>query len=169
MECGIRARLFLSACTAPLDLARSAPCRTRSTPRTISSPLPVPVADRDAVMHQLALDGLTDAEIAQRLGLPLSEVRASPAVLSALTDAHDARVERAQASPPSEARRGSQKPDRFGVLHTLRERRPGDPRAQLEWLGRRRPEAWADSRKPAVQVIVQRINGKPPSATLTLT
>ena len=55
----------------------------------------------------------------------------------------------------------SQKLDRFGVLHTLRERRPGD-RAQLEWLGRRRPEAWADSRKPAVQVIVQRINGNRP-------
>ena len=131
-------------------------------------PLPVPVADRDAVMHQLALDGLTDAEIAQRLGLPLSEVRASPAVLSALTDAHDARVERALYESAVGGETWSQKLDRFGVLHTLRERRPGDPRAQLEWLGRRRPEAWADSRKPAVQVIVQRISGKPPSPTLDL-
>ena len=132
------------------------------------SPLPVEGVDRDAAIRQLALDGLTDSEIAARLGLTPAQVRASPAVLGAVTDAHHDRVTRALYEAAVGGETWAQRMDKFGAVHTLRERLPPDPRAALSWLERQRPEAWADNRKPVVQVVVRRITDAPPSAVLSL-
>ncbi len=131
-------------------------------------PIRPPSVALDAQIRQLALDGLTDSEIAQRLGLEVSDVRASPAVLVPLTDACLTRVERALYEAAVGGETWSEKLDRFGERHRLLARQAPDARAALEILGRRRPDDWADQRRPAIQVVVQRITGQPPSATLTL-
>lgn len=110
-------------------------------------------------IRELALAGLTDEEIAERLGIPLAAVTESPDVLVPLGDAHDARVARALYSRAVGVTRWAEKLDKFGDVHRLREYVEPDARAGLAWLQARQRQAWGEQQREPVRVVVVRFNG----------
>lgn len=122
-------------------------------------------ADVAARVAELSAAGLTDPEIALRVGLSVDAVRALPAVLQPMSDVHDARVQRALYEAAVGGVAWSERLDRFGDRHTLREYRAPDTRAALTWLERRQREAWGEQARPVTLVVVQRVATEPPSAT----
>lgn len=128
--------------------------------------VPAPVdASVPARVAELSAAGMTDPEIALRLGLSVDAVRALPAVLQPMTDVHDARVQRALYEAAVGGVAWAERLDRFGDVHTLREYRAPDTRAALTWLERRQREAWGEQARPVTLVVVQRVASEPPSAT----
>ena len=102
---------------------------------------------------------MTDAEIAAATGLTVAQVATSPDVLQPMTDLHDARVQRALYSAAVGGEAWAEKLDRFGDVHTVREYRPPDARAAMQWLERRQPAAWGEAARPVTYVVVERVQG----------
>lgn len=126
----------------------------------------VPVAgDVAARARELSAAGLTDSEIALRLGLTVDAVRTLPDVLQPMSDVHDARVQRALYESAVGGVAWSERLDRFGDVHTLREYRAPDTKAALTWLERRQRAAWGEQARPVTLVVVQRVASEPASAT----
>lgn len=110
-----------------------------------------------AIRHtvaELAAAGLTDSEIAAATGLPLETVAASPDVLVPLGDAHDARVARAIYQAAVGGERWTEKLDRFGDTHRLREAVLPDTRAASFYLENRQRGAWGGNAERGVRVVV---------------
>ena len=107
-------------------------------------------------IRELALAGFTDAEIADRLGLPLHAVTESPDVLGALGPVHDERVARALYARAVGGIAWREQLDKFGDLHRLRESVEPDPKAALAWLQARQRDAWAAQASERVVVVVAR-------------
>lgn len=105
-------------------------------------------------IRELALAGLTDEEIAARLGIPLEAVTESPDVLGTLGPAHDERVARALYSRAVGVTRWAEKLDKFGDVHRLREYVEPDARAGLAWLQARRRQEWGETAGQGVRVVV---------------
>lgn len=105
-------------------------------------------------IRELALAGLTDEEIAERLGIPLAAVTESPDVLGTLGPAHDERVARALYSRAVGITRWAEKLDKFGDVHRLREYVEPDARAGLAWLQARQRQAWGEQQSQGLRVVV---------------
>ena len=132
----------------PFAPAPAAPPTALAGPRAPSVPAALPT------IRELALAGLTDEEIAERLGIPLAAVTESPDVLVPLGDAHDARVARALYSRAVGVTRWAEKLDKFGDVHRLREYVEPDARAGLAWLQARQRQEWGETAGQGVRVVV---------------
>lgn len=120
----------------------------------------LPASELPASVADLARAGMTDAEISAATGVPLHMVATSPDVLQPMTDLHDARVQRALYSAAVGGEAWSEKLDRFGDVHTVREYRAPDARAAMQWLERRQPAAWGEAARPVTYVVVERAQGR---------
>ena len=123
-------------------------------PTAPAGPLPPAVPAALPSIRELALAGLTDEEIADRLGIPLASVAESPDVLVPLGEAHDARVQRALYARAVGGTRWAEKLDKFGDVHRLREYVEPDARAALSWLQARQRQAWGQDAAEGVRVVV---------------
>lgn len=121
-----------------------------------AGPLPPAVPAALPTIRELALAGFTDAEIADRLGLPLHAVTESPDVLGALGPAHDERVARALYARAVGGIAWREQLDKFGDKHRLRETLAPDPKAALAWLQTRQRDAWSVQQSERVVVVVAR-------------
>ena len=121
-----------------------------------AGPLPPAVPAALPTIRELALAGLTDEEIAERLGVPLAAVTESPDVLGTLGPAHDERVARALYSRAVGVTRWAEKLDKFGDVHRLREYVEPDARAGLAWLQARQRDAWGEQQSQGLRVVVVR-------------
>jgi hypothetical protein len=126
--------------------AQAAPAAPAATP-----------AAHPAVRHsigELAAAGLTDSEISAATGLPLETVAASPEVLVPLGESHDMRVARAIYQAAIGGERWTEKLDRFGDTHRLREAVLPDTRAASFYLENRQRGAWGGNADRGVRVVV---------------
>lgn len=112
-----------------------------------------PLADS---VRALAAEGLTDAEIADRLGIDATRAAALAADRPDWNAAHDARVMRALYAAAVGARSITERLDRLGDVRRLVADAAPDARAALAWLQARQREQWAREETRTVRVIVER-------------
>ena len=124
-----------------------------------------PLADDEpANVRQLAEQGLTDAEIALRVGASVEAIRAMPDVRVALSDVHDARVERALYERAVGGETWSEQADKLGGTVRLYQRVLPDPTAAAKWLAIRKASEWAQIERtpapPPLQISVQFVSAR---------
>ena len=112
-----------------------------------------------SVLRRLAEQGLTDSEIAARVGMDVDAVRASPDVQVDLGPAHDARVTRALYERAVGTETWAETQDKLGSVRRLYSRVLPDTAAGKQWLQARNPEQWGERRHDALQVVVVRVLG----------
>jgi hypothetical protein len=115
-----------------------------------------PLADDDAPnqVRALAEQGLTDSEIALRVGASVEAVRAMPDVRVPLSPVHDARVERALYERAVGGETWAEVSDKLGGTVRLYQRVLPDPSAAAKWLATRKAEAWGDRPMVATNYVV---------------
>ena len=113
-----------------------------------------PFADADDI-PTLAARGLTADEIAVQLGMTADAVRQAPGYASAgLTDAHDARVERALWERAAGGVTWSESITKLGELVRLEKRLDPDVAAAKLYLQARKPDRWGNAPSETARVYV---------------
>ena len=113
-----------------------------------------PFSDVDDI-PTLAARGLTADEIAVQLGMSVDAVRQAPGYVSApLTDAHDARVERALWERAAGSVTWSESITKLGELVRLEKRLDPDVAAAKLYLQARKPQRWGNAPSETARVYV---------------
>ena len=124
-----------------------------------------PLADDDAPnqVRALAEAGLTDSEIAVRVGASVDAVRAMPDVRVPLSPVHDARVERALYERAVGGETWNEVADKLGGTVRLYSRVLPDSNAAAKWLATRKAE-WSQAEHqlapPPLQISVQFVSAR---------